>query len=110
MGNQTQIPVIQMDEKNTVQIQQNVNKVLRYLQLQITGVTEMLNAMTIIGEIKISSLTEEQFQEIAGDNWQECDGGSCVGSKYSLLTGNNVLPTITSPLGDPGSIAMIRID
>ena len=94
-ANQTQIPVIQSDNQDIVQLQQNTNKVLRNLNNQITELNTANLQMTIIGEIKIANLTQDQFQDFAGTNWLICNGQTCVGSDYSRLTGNNAVPTIT---------------
>lgn len=51
--------------------------------------------MTIIGEVKLASLTLAQFQSIAGTNWILANGQSSVGTQYALLTKNNVVPTVT---------------
>lgn len=95
MANQVQIPVVQTTDSALIMIQQNVNKVLRNINNQLNVVQKEVNETIIIGEIKIANLTEEQFQSVAGTNWLLCNGQSCVGTKYSLLTGNNTVPTLT---------------
>lgn len=87
-GNQTQIPIIQHDDKDVVQIQQNVNKVLRNLNNQ----SQANQGLAIIGEVRSAFLTEEQFQKQAGENWLLCDGQDCEGSQYESITGNKTVP------------------
>lgn len=94
-ANQRQIPVIQTQDMNVTQLQQNSNKVLRNLSNNVDLLQVDINQMTIIGEIKIANLTVQQFQGIAGTNWLLTNGQSSVGTKYALLTGNNVVPTAT---------------
>lgn len=94
-ANQVQIPVIQADLEQIVQIQQNVNKVLRNINNQVVEVQNKVAQTEIIGEIKIANLTITQFQMVAGVDWYLCNGQSCVGTSYSQLTGNNVVPTLT---------------
>jgi uncharacterized protein YlxW (UPF0749 family) len=94
-GNQRAIPVIQTSDLNVTQLQQNANKVLRNLSNNIDTTQASVNELTIIGEIKIADLSVIQFQSIAGTNWILCNGQSCVGTKYSTLTGNNTVPTLT---------------
>ena len=109
-GNQVQVPVIQNGDKDIVQLQQNANKVLRYLQSQIDSLNTFMNQSTIIVEIKVANITVAQFINFAGSDWIQCNGQSCVGTAYSLLTNNNTVPTITSPLGVSGAVAMIRVN
>lgn len=94
-GNQRQVPVIQSPDATQTQSQQNTNKVLRNLSNQIDSIQSDINEMTIIGEIKIVNLTPSQFQGVAGNNWLLTNGQSCVGTKYSVLTGNNTVPTLS---------------
>ena len=94
-ANQRQVPVIQMPEPNSVQLQQNTNKVLRNLSNNIDSIQVSINEANIIGEIKVANLTITQFQMVAGVDWFLCNGQSCVGTAYSLLTGNNTVPTLT---------------
>lgn len=93
--NQVQIPVIQNKDGNLTQVQQHANKVFRNLNNQIVMLQNDVNQMTIVGEIKIASLTLAQFQETSGDTWIEANGQSSVGTKYETLTGNKTVPTIT---------------
>lgn len=103
-GNQVSIPVIQT-ESDLTQVQQNVNKVLKNLYNQITDLEQLVLASEIVGEVKYANLTTDQFQDVAGTEWFLCDGQSCVGTEYSLLTGNNVVPTIVGPPN-----AFIKVD
>lgn len=94
-ANQVQIPVIQSQNMDIVQLQQNANKVLRNINNQVGYVQTAINEMTIIGEVKIANLTVDQFQAITGNNWLLCNGQSCVNTAYSKLTGNNTVPTLS---------------
>jgi hypothetical protein len=109
MSNQVQIPVLQDPNGQTVQLQLNVNKVFRNLNNQLNSVQTSLDEMTVIGEIKTANLSLAQFQAVTGINWVLCDGSSCVATAYSKLTGNNTVPTITSPFGISTINAFIRI-
>lgn len=105
-ANQCQIPVIQTSENNITQIQQNANKVLRNLNNQINVLQTDVSQMTILGEIKLASLTLTQFQAIAGINWILANGQSSVGTAYETLTGNKVVPNITVA----GSTSFIKVN
>lgn len=94
-GNQRQVPVIQTPDQNVTQLQQNSNKVLRNLSNQIDSLQILMNETEIIGEVKFANLTLEEFQTITGTNWILANGQSSVGTKYSQLTGNNTVPTVT---------------
>lgn len=94
-ANQRQIPIIQTTTPGITQIQQNSNKVLRNLSNQIDSIQTDINQMTILGEVKIASLTLSQFQAIAGTNWILANGQSSVGTNYETLTGNKTVPTVT---------------
>lgn len=94
-GNQIQVPVIQTSNGDMTQFQQNTNKVLRNLNNQIVSVQSLVDETEIIGEIKIASLTLDQFQSVAGTGWILANGQSSVGTQYAQLTGNNTVPTIT---------------
>ena len=94
-ANQRQIPVIQTGTQSLTQIQQNSNKVLRNLSNQIDSLQTDINQMTVLGEVKIASLTLAQFQAIAGTNWILANGQSSVGTAYETLTGNKTVPTVT---------------
>jgi hypothetical protein len=106
MANQTSIPVIQNADQSVVLLQQNANKVLRNLNNQIVQNTTDISQMTILGEIKLASLTLLQFQAIAGTNWILANGQSSVGTSYETLTGNKTVPTIIVA----GSTAFIKVN
>lgn len=93
-GNQRQVPVIQTDNGDMTQFQQNTNKVMRNLSNQIDSLQTSINEMTILGEIKLASLTLTQFQLIAGTQWIAANGQSSVGTAYANLTKNQTVPTI----------------
>lgn len=106
MSNQVQIPAVQTENDSLNQVQQNINKVLRNLNNQIVSSQTSIDQMTIVGEIKLASLTLAQFQSIAGTNWILANGQSSVGTQYALLTGNNTVPTISVT----NAVAFIRIN
>jgi hypothetical protein len=106
MANQVQIPVIQNQDGALTQLQQNTNKVLRNLNNQIVAAQISITQMTILGEIKLASLTLLQFQAIAGTDWILANGQSSVGTAYETLTGNKTVPTITIA----GSTAFIKVN
>ena len=105
-ANQIQVPVIQTQDSDMTQFQQNTNKVLRNLNNQIVSAQIDINQEIIIGEIKIASLTLDQFQNFAGTDWILANGQSSVGTKYAQLTGNNTVPTITVT----GATTFIRVN
>lgn len=94
-GNQRQVPVIQTSDGNITQIQQNSNKVLRNLSISLNTVQSSVLQTAIVGEIKIANLTLAQFQSVAGSTWVLANGGSCVDTDYSRLTGNNIVPNLS---------------
>ena len=105
-GNQVQIPVIQSQDLDKTQLQQNSNKVLRNLNNQIVSLQDEINTMTIIGEVKLASLSLSQFQGVAGTNWILANGQSSVNTSYARLTGNTTVPTVTVT----GVNSFIRVD
>lgn len=105
-GNQVQIPVIQSKDGDVTQLQQNTNKVLRNINNQITSVQASINEMTILGEIKLASLSLTQFQIIAGTNWIAANGQSSVGTAYQALTLNQTVPNISVT----GTNAFIKVN
>lgn len=92
---QTQIPLIQTDNDHLNQTQQNINKVLRSINSQVSSIQDFVNESTIVGEIKLASLNLTQFQKISGTNWILANGQSSVGTAYALLTLNNTVPNIS---------------
>lgn len=105
-GNQRQIPVIQTPDSNITQIQQNSNKVLRNLSNQVDSLNTSVDQLTILGEIKLASLTLAQFQSVAGTDWIAANGQSSVGTAYANLTKNLVVPNITVT----GANAFIKVN
>jgi hypothetical protein len=93
-ANQVQIPSIQVPDTAFNLNQQNINKVFKNIYGQVASAQAQINEMTIIGEVKIANLTVAQFQAIAGTNWLLCNGQSCVGTAYALLTSSNTVPNI----------------
>jgi len=55
------------------------------------AVSESIGSGTI-GDIKMSMLTEAQFQAFNGTGWVLADGSSCSSTAYGLLTGASNLP------------------
>lgn len=88
-NNQTQIPVIIHPDPAVVQLQQNVNKVLRSLNSSLSN----LSSTPYLPEVKMAFCTETQFQASYGTNWILCDGRNVAGSSYSSFPGNtNFIP------------------
>ena len=105
-ANQVQIPTIQTPDNSLNQVQQNVNKVFRNLNNQISDLQSEVGELLIVGEVKFANLTLLQFQSVAGIDWVACDGSNCIGTQYSLLTGNKVLPNIAVT----GTNAFIKVN
>lgn len=105
-ANQVQVPVIQTDTKDLVQVQQNTNKVLRNINNQLVLVQTSLIQLGVLGEIRLSPLTLAQFQELAGTNWIEANGQSSVGTEYASTYGINTVPNISIT----GATAYIRVN
>lgn len=95
VANQRQIPVIQVQDNSSTQIQQNSNKVFRNLSNNVDSINTKISQMEILGEVKLASLTLSQFQDIAGKTWVLADGGTAVDTDYARLTGNKVVPNVT---------------
>lgn len=57
----------------------------------IIGNSGVSNTDTV-GDVRISLLTEAQFQNINGTDWVLMDGQSSAGSAYETLTGNSTVP------------------
>lgn len=105
-ANQTAVPVSQTQDKELVQVQQNINKVLRNLNNQIVQLQTNVNQLMILGEIKFSNLTLGEFQHLAGDDWIQANGQSAVGTLYSSTYGFNVVPNISLA----GTNAFIKVN
>lgn len=101
-----QIPVIQSKDKDLVQTQTNVNRILRTVNNQISNVEDSVVNGTIIGEVKFASLTIEQFQSVSSSDWILANGQFCIGTAYAALTKNNSVPTITVS----GANAFIKVN
>lgn len=95
VANQTQIPVIQTQDQNMTQLQQNANKVLRNIYNQLTELEVLVLQNTVVGDVKLSSLSLSDFQDLSGTDWIEANGQSSVGTTYELVTGSKVVPTVT---------------
>jgi hypothetical protein len=50
--------------------------------------------LTPVGTIRKSMLTEEEYQQEAGDTWVIADGRNVVGSAYTALTGSITIPDV----------------
>lgn len=57
----------------------------------INWIFSNLNA-SVLGQIKISDLTEAQYQTIHGTGFILADGRDVTGSDYAVLTGNTLVP------------------
>lgn len=95
MANQTQIPVIQTSDATITQLQQNANKVLRNIYNQLEALEILVDQNTRIGDVQLSGLILSDFQSLAGDNWVEANGQSCVGTEYEFISGDSVVPTVS---------------
>lgn len=88
------VPVskVQTQDRTVNQLQDNI-------VTAVQAVSQQLNQITIIGEVKLSPLNLDQFQRQSGKNWVPCNGASCVNTTYSKITGNIVVPTIADLTG-----------
>lgn len=93
-GNQTSIPYIQ-SQPDLNATQQNVNKVFKNLNNKIFSLQQSNDQLQILGEVKFSALTLSQFQDEAGSTWIAANGQSCVGTDYSILSGNKIVPNVS---------------
>lgn len=84
------LPKIQTTNRQINQIQDNVRSQVAQ------GLQNAISASSAIGEVKGTTLTEDQLQNQLGGNWVLADGRNVVGSKYQQLTGNNTIPTIAA--------------
>ncbi len=90
--NKVSFTKVQTEDRTTNQLQNNISGTLQQ-------VGNLLSNVTIIGELKMSRLSLEQFVAQAGKGWVLCDGQSVVGSQYNKISGNLVAPTISSMSG-----------
>jgi hypothetical protein len=86
------VPRMQTQNREVNQLQTNIINALQ-------PVGNMINQVTIIGEVKLAILTLTQLQQQAGTGWVACDGTNIVGSAYNKLTGMLATPVI-APLGE----------
>lgn len=94
-ANQTAIPIIQVSEKDLVQIQQNINKVLRNLNNQIVDLQTQVSQLGVLGEIRFSALTLAQWQAETSTDWILANGQSSVGTIYANRYSLNTVPNIS---------------
>jgi hypothetical protein len=94
-ANQTNIPVIQVPDPTTVQIQQNINKVFNNFNGQLVALQTTVHASQGVGDIGLSALTLAQYQAVHGKTWIQANGQSSVGTAYQALTMQLTVPTIT---------------
>lgn len=80
------IQKVQSNDRNFNQAQQNIIDGINKLQSQVMLLS------TVVGESRSAYLSEDQFQQQAGDNWVLQDGRSCIGTAYETLTGNRNVP------------------
>ncbi len=83
------ISKVQTQDRTMNQLQDNVTN-----SLQTLG--NLVNQVTIIGEVKQATINLDQFQRQAGSGWVPCDGRSIVGSSLNKLSGQLTAPTIAS--------------
>jgi hypothetical protein len=77
---------VQTTDRNTNQLQDNINS-------SLTSLGNEINKLTVIGAAMLSPITLDQFQRQAGPGWVLCNGASCVGTSYNKLTGFLTVPT-----------------
>jgi hypothetical protein len=83
------LPKVQTQDRNMNQLQNNTS-----IALQTIG--NLVNQVTIIGEIKQATINLDQLQRQAGPGWVPCDGKSIVGSTLNKLSGQLTAPTIAN--------------
>lgn len=83
------------------QLQQNIIDGVMKIQSSLPPVT------SAIGDIQVSALSLQQFQQQRGTGWIAANGQGCSGSKYQKLTGEGVVPNITA---DPDTNVYIRVN
>ena len=93
-------PTIQTTNQETNRIQNNTNTALASLAQQVSQVT-------LIGEIKYSTLTLDQVQRQLGNSWVAANGATCSNTTYNQITGFTKLPNIPTA---SGISAFIRIN
>ena len=69
-----------------------INQIQDSMITSFSDVQRALNNATIIGEVKMSPLTEGQFQAQSGINWVLMQGQNVQTSQYSKITGNKTVP------------------
>lgn len=79
---------VQTQDRTINQLQANADATFQQLGNDI-------NQVTVIGEIKLANLTEDQFQQQAGPGWILCDGRSIIKTSLNKLTGQLVAPSLT---------------
>lgn len=64
-----------------------------YVDTEISNAVAGASSGGFIGDIKPSLLTSAQMSAISTD-WILANGGSCIGTAYATLTGNNTVPDL----------------
>lgn len=82
-------PKVQTQSREVNQLQNNAIAAVQQ-------VSSSIKKVSIIGEIKYSTLSLTQFQQQVGSDWVACNGASCVGSDYNILTGLLAVPNIAA--------------
>ncbi len=83
------LPKVQTQDRTMNQLQDNVSTALQTLG-------NLVNQVTVIGEVKLATISLDQFQRQAGSGWVPCDGRSIVGSSLNKISGQLTAPTIAS--------------
>lgn len=94
-SNPNQIPVIQSSSQELVQVQLNINRILRNLNNKIMNINDLITNGSNVGEVRFSSMNITQFQLSTSTDWVLADGQNCIGTKYANLTKNNTVPSIS---------------
>jgi len=105
-ANQVNIPYLQTQDSGLNQVQQNINKVLNNQDNKIIDLQASVNEMIILGEVKFSPITLEEFQAVAGTTWILANGQTCVGTDYSQEFSQNTVPNISVS----GTNAFIKVN
>jgi hypothetical protein len=86
---------------------QETNRIQTNISTSVSNLSNQVNQVTLIGEIKYSTLNLNQVQSQLGASWVSCDKSSCIGTTYNKITGFLVLPNIPTA---SGISAYIRIN
>jgi hypothetical protein len=87
---------------------QELNRIQTNLGNTFSSVSNLFSQVSVIGEVKFSPLSLEQFQQQVGPSWVSADGvTSVLRTTYNTLTNALVAPLVTAPIG---TNAYIRVN